>query len=381
MPASARREATRTLDAEEGQAYLLFRCAEKSVPRLKGSDMLALALKRSTRSARYATVLALALLLLGSVAAAQAEAAPTPPLEVAATTGMVADVIREVGGPCVRVTQLMGPGIDPHLYRASAGDVDRLGRAQLIVYNGFGLEGQLGTLLGRMAARVPTVALAERIADRLPGDARILEGEDAFEGREDPHLWGAVDLWKLGAGVIADVVRDLRPECADDVALRGAAYVSQLEALHDWVLASSVTVPDAFRVVVTSHDAFAYFGNTYGFDVAGIEGISTESEASIADIRETADLVLEAGVPAIFVETSVSPRTIEAVRAAVLDRGGEVAVGGALFGDAMGDVGTAEGTYIGMVRHNVRTIVESLGGQVAPWPDALLAWAEAWEGR
>ena len=335
--------------------------------------------KRSTPYAPYAALLSLVLLLAGA-ASAQADA-PVPPLEVMATTGMVADVVREVGGPCVRVTQLMGPGIDPHLYRASAGDVDRLGRAELIVYNGFDLEGQLGTLLGRMAARVPTVALAERIAEALPSDARILEGEDAFAGREDPHLWGAVDLWKLGAGVIAGVVGDLRPECADDVALRADAYVAQLEALHAWVLASSATVPDQLRVVVTSHDAFEYFGNAYGFDVAGIEGISTESEASIADIRETADLVLETGVPAIFVETSISPRTIEAVRAAVLDRGGEVVIGGALFGDAMGDVGTAEGTYVGMVRHNVRTVVEALGGRVAPWPADLEAWAEAWEGR
>jgi manganese/zinc/iron transport system substrate-binding protein len=296
---------------------------------------------------------------------------------VVATTGMVADTVRAVGGPCVRVTQLMGPGIDPHLYRASAGDVDRLGRAELIVYNGFDLEGQLGSLLGRLAARVPTVALAERIA-ATEGDERILEGADEFEGREDPHLWGAVDLWAAGTDVVAEELGALRPDCAEEFAQRAAAHAARLDALHDWVRASSASVPEAARVVVTSHDAFEYFGAAYGFTVAGIEGISTESEASIADIRDTADLVLATRVPAIFVETTISPRTIEAVQAAVRDRGGEVVIGGALFGDAMGDAGTPEGTYVGMVRHNLSTIVTALGGELAPWPDELAGWAEAW---
>ncbi len=315
-------------------------------------------------------------------ATAQAQAdATTQPLAVVATTGMVADMVIEVGGPCVDVVALMGPGIDPHLYRASAGDVDRLGRADLIVYNGFNLEGQLGSVLDAVGRRTPTLALAEAIAATLVSEDQLLEGEDEFEGSTDPHLWGAVDLWGRGADVVAATIADLRPACADDVRTRASAYVAELAALHAWALASTASVPEAERVLITSHDAFAYFGAAYGFDVAGIEGISTESEASIADIRETADLVVEAGVRAIFIETTISPRTIEAVQAAVRDRGTEVAIGGALFGDAMGEAGTAEGTFVGMVRHNVVTVVTALGGQVAPWPDALSGWAEAWNLR
>ncbi len=332
--------------------------------------------------------LALVALVLGAAApwsslvAAQGATNGVPPIGAVTTVGMVADLVRAVGGPCVRVTNLMGPGIDPHLYRASAGDVERLGGAELIVYNGFNLEGQLGAVLGRLGQRTPTLALAERIGERVAGAGeRLLEGEDEYAGQTDPHLWGAVDLWAVGVEVVVEVLSERRPACTDGFAERGADYATRLTALHDWVRASAASVPEAYRTVVTSHDAFEYFGDAYGFDVAGIEGISTESEASIADIRETAALVLATGVPAIFVETTISPRTIEAVRAAVLDRGGEVVIGGELFGDAMGDEGTPEGTYIGMVRHNVSTVVRALGGEAAPWPDELADWAEAWALR
>jgi manganese/zinc/iron transport system substrate-binding protein len=298
-------------------------------------------------------------------------------LDVVTTIGMVGDVVREVGGTCVDVTVLMGPGIDPHLYRASAGDVEALRRADLIVYNGHNLEGQLGAVLASLEGRTPTIALSERIGAGL-AEGRLLVGEDDFEGQTDPHLWGAADLWVDGADVVAQAIADLAPACADDARARAATFREQLTALHAWALESVASVPEAHRTIVSAHDAFAYFGAAYGFEVAGIEGISTESEASIADIRETADLIVELGVPAIFIETTISPRTIEAVQAAVRDRGAEVAIGGELFGDAMGDEGTAEGTYIGMVRHNVVTIVTGLGGEVAPWPETLIGWAEAW---
>jgi len=334
-------------------------------------------------SARQAIV-ALALLVASAAwptsAHAQAEPAEaaSQPIAVVATTQMVADMLTVVGGPCAQVTTLMGPGIDPHLYRASAGDVDRLSRAELIGYNGFDLEGQLGAVLARLGQRIPTLALAERIAEGVQA-ARLLEGEDEYEGETDPHLWGAADVWALGTDVAAEVIGQLRPACAEAAAERARDYAAQLDALHDWALASAASVPPTKRTLVTSHDAFAYFGAAYGFDVAGIEGISTESEASIADIRETVELVLETGVPAIFVETTISPRTIEAVQAAVRDRGGDVVIGGELFGDAMGDAGTPEGTYVGMIRHNVGTVVRALGGEVAAWPDALAGWKERWE--
>lgn len=322
------------------------------------------------------TLLVLAL-CVAALAATPARAAATP-IDVVATVGMVADVVREVGGDCVDVTLLMGPGIDPHLYRASASDVARLSAAELIVYNGFNLEGQLGAVFARLGARAATLALAEAIATRVGGDA-LLDGDDDFAGQADPHLWGDAALWARGAHAVAERLSELRPECAADLAERADAYAASLEALHDWASASLATLPADQRTLITSHDAFEYFGAAYGLDVSGIEGISTESEASIADIRETADLVIETGVRAIFIETTISPRTIEAVQAAVRDRGGDVAIGGALYGDAMGDMGTPEGTYIGMLRANVVTITTALGGVLAPWPDALARWAEVWE--
>ncbi|MFU8889659.1 MAG: metal ABC transporter solute-binding protein, Zn/Mn family [Trueperaceae bacterium] len=320
--------------------------------------------------------------LLAGAAWAQAPA----PLRVVTTTAMVADTLREVGGACVDVVHLMGPGIDPHLYRASAGDVDRLGRAELIVHNGLGLEGQLGAVLDRLGSRVPALALAGAAAERAAGtaastgaDAALLEGEDAYEGRPDPHLWLDAALWSHAAAAAADAIAALRPDCGDAVRGRAAAHAERLLALDAWAAASVTSVPEARRTLVTSHDAFRYFGRAYGLAVHGVEGISTESEASIADIRATADLVLDTGVPAIFVESTISPRTIEAVLAAARDRGGEVAIGGSLYGDAMGEAGTPEGTLIGMLRHNVITIVTALGGEVAPWPEALADWAAGWD--
>jgi len=332
---------------------------------------------------RSLALAALSLTVIAWLGASHAQSTPpaSEPITVVATVGMVADVVREVGGACVQVTTLMGPGIDPHLYRASAGDVDRLSAAELIVYNGFALEGQLGGVLGRLGQRIATLALSERIADGLASDERLLEGEDEYAGRTDPHLWGAVDLWARGVPMVEAVLGELRPDCAEGFAERGQVFTGELDALHAWARASMGTVPEAFRMLVTSHDAFEYFGDAYGISVAGIEGISTESEASIADIRDTASLVLETGVPAIFIETTISPRTIEAVQAAVRDRGGEVVIGGALFGDAMGDHDTPEGTYIGMMRHNVMTVVTALGGSPAAWPEALADWAEVWNAR
>ena len=327
---------------------------------------------------------AVVLAVLVTMAAGPVRAQGTEPARVVATTGMVADMFLAVGGACVEVVALMGPGIDPHLYRASAGDVDRLSRADLIAHNGLGLEGQLGAVLDRLGDRVTTVGLAERIAagtGAAVGGGEpppLLEGLDAYEGRPDPHLWLDVALWSRGAGLAAEAIADLRPGCAATTQADAEAYAAALAALDAWAAASLASVPVEHRTLVTSHDAFRYFGRAYGLEVHGIEGISTESEASIADIRATVDLVIATGVPAIFVETTISPRTIEAVLAAARDRGHAVDIGGALFGDAMGDAGTPEGSYVGMVRHNVITVVTALGGEVAPWPDALAPWAERW---
>jgi len=298
------------------------------------------------------------------------------PLPVVATTAMVGELVREVGGECVEVTVLIGAGIDPHLYRASAGDVSRLGRARWIVHHGLGLEGALGSLLRNLQQRTPTLAVGDAIAAALPDALRSDTSEG--EAQPDPHLWLDAALWGTGADIVAEALAELVPECRDALHARATAHRAELDALDTWARASIASIPEAQRVLVTSHDAFHYFGSAYGLTVHGIEGISTESEASIADIRETTELVVKSGVPAIFLESSISPRTIEAVRAAARDQGQSVALGGTLFGDAMGSAGTPEGTIIGMLRHNVFTITAALGGEAAPWPAELADWANRW---
>jgi len=298
------------------------------------------------------------------------------PLPVVATTAMVGELVREVGGECVEVTVLIGAGIDPHLYRASAGDVSRLGRARWIVHHGLGLEGALGSLLRNLQQRTPTLAVGDAIAAALPDALRSDTSEG--EAQPDPHLWLDAALWGAGTDIVAEALAELLPECRDALSARATAHRAELAALDTWARTSIASIPEAQRVLVTSHDAFHYFGSAYGLTVHGIEGISTESEASIADIRETTELVVKSGVPAIFLESSISPRTIEAVRAAARDQGQAVALGGTLFGDAMGSAGTPEGTIIGMLRHNILTITAALGGEAAPWPAELADWANRW---
>lgn len=315
---------------------------------------------------RVATLLvALALsLALGSVRAQDA------PARVVATVGMIGDLAAELGAGCTEVNTLMGPGIDPHLYQATSGDVRDLGRADLILYAGLTLEGQLGEVLGRFSERTPTVAVAEEAV----GPEDRIRTSSAYG--VDPHVWMDVSLWARTVPVIADAVREVVPACADAVQERADGLATSLAALHAWIGEAVATVPESQRVLVTAHDAFAYFGRAYGVQVAGIQGVSTEAEPSIADIRATAETLAQAGVPAVFVETTINPRTIQAVLDAAADLGHDARRGGSLYSDAMGEPGTAEGTYIGMLRSNTVAIVSALGGRVPPLPEALRPWAE-----
>ena len=294
-------------------------------------------------------------------------------LNAVATVGMVGDVVAQVGGECVHVATLMGPGVDPHVYRASARDLRDLQAADIIFYAGLSLEGQLGEVLDRLAARRPTVAVSEAAVP----EADLVQTADRYG--VDPHVWMDVSLWSLTVDVVRDALAELAPECADALARNAAAYKAQLAALHEWVRESVASLPPERRVLVTAHDAFFYYGRAYGLDVHGIQGISTEAEAGLADIRAVTDLVVERQVPAIFVESSINPRNIEAVQAAVRSRGAEVAIGGELYSDALGAAGTWHGTYIGMLVHNTQTIVTALGGQVPPLPAALAPWVEQWQ--
>ncbi len=273
-------------------------------------------------------------------------------LEVVATTNIVGDLVSVVGGERVRVETLMGPGVDPHLYKASAGDVRILRDAEAIFYNGLELEGKLSDLLGDLDDGRPVVAVAEGI----PED-RLL---DVGRGQFDPHVWFSVPLWQEAAEAAADGLIAADPDGEQDYRQGLADYISELEALDADVRERVASVPERQRVLVTSHDAFGYFGSEYGFEVVAIQGTSTVTEATTADIERVATAIADSALPAVFIESSVPRQTIDAVLASAASRGAVAEVGGQLFGDAAGAADTPEGTYLGMVRHNTTTITEAL---------------------
>jgi manganese/zinc/iron transport system substrate-binding protein len=273
------------------------------------------------------------------------------PIDAVCTTGMVADLARNIGGERVRVTALMGEGVDPHLYKASPGDVARLDGAALILFSGLHLEGKMGELFARLARRKPAFALAEHLPP-----AEVLQVEGAY----DPHVWFDVSLWRKVSDTVRDVLVAYDPPHAEGYRSRHKAYAAKLDELHAWAKRELETVPTKQRVMVTAHDAFRYFGRAYGVEVRGIQGVSTESEAGLRDVNALVDFLKERKIKAVFVESSVSERNVTAILEGCAARGHAVKIGGELFSDAMGKDGTPEGTYEGMVRHNVRTIVEAL---------------------
>lgn len=275
-------------------------------------------------------------------------------INVVTTIGMIADIVENVGGERVEVSNLMGPGIDPHLYKASEGDVTRMSRADVIFYNGLLLEAQMGEVLAQMDGRIITVAVAEGI-----DPSQLLPSEE-YEGQYDPHVWFDVQLWMIAAEVVRDTLIDMDPQSQAYYEQNAADYLSQLETLHAYVLDRANAVPEVQRVLITAHDAFQYFGAAYNFDVRGLQGISTEAEAGTGDIRDLAEFIVEREINAIFIETSVPDRNIQAVQAAVQSRGHDVEIGGELYSDAMGSPGSGADTYDGMVRHNIDTIVNAL---------------------
>jgi len=315
------------------------------------------------RRARACTRLLLLVSILltgcGQLVAVQGEAAPVPdlsgrPINVVATVGMIADLVKNIGGERVNVTGLMGPGVDPHLYKATAGDVQKLERADMIFYGGLELEGRMTDIFEKLAIRRPTVA----VTDGVPRD-RLREPPE-FKGKYDPHIWFDVSLWQFAAKRVADELVRVDPGSAKLYRRNLAAYDAELAELHDYIKAQIATIPEPSRVLITAHDAFGYFGAQYGVEVRALQGTSTATEAGAADVQSLAAFIAERNIKAMFVESSVPESTIRAVQAAVEARGKQVNIGGQLFSDAMGQNGTPEGTYLGMVRHNVDTIVDAL---------------------
>ena len=280
---------------------------------------------------------------------------------IVTTTAMIGDPIRHVVGDRGTVESLMGEGVDPHLYRPSRSDVARLTRADFIFFNGLNLEPQMEPALHRIAETgKPVVAAAEAV-----DVSHLLDSPD-YAGHYDPHVWMDPGLWVAVADAARDTLSATDPGAAAEYRANAAAYSERLLALRRYAEETLSTVPADARVLVTAHDAFSYFGRAYGFEVIGIQGISTESEAGLRRIEELVDLLVERRIPAVFVESSVSERNVRALVDGAAARGHEVVIGGQLYSDAMGTPGTYEGTYIGMIDHNVTTIARALGGAAAP---------------
>ncbi|MDA1028234.1 MAG: zinc ABC transporter substrate-binding protein [Bacteroidetes bacterium] len=280
------------------------------------------------------------------------------PIQIVVTTSMIADLAAVIGAPFVDVKGLMGPNVDPHLYKASEGDVRLMTGADLVLYSGLHLEGKMVDIFEQMEQRGQKVyALTNALA---PEDLR----ESAlFVGNHDPHVWFDVTLWAKVAKRVGELLIEYDPSHAEQYTANLEAYLLQLEELNSWIYTEIERIPENRRVLVTSHDAFGYFGRRYGMEVRGLQGLSTASEAGTADVQNLATFVADRKIPSMFVEASISPRGIEAVLAAVRDRGFEVQIGGTLYGDALGSPGTNADSYLGMVRENVRLIADGLIGE------------------
>lgn len=277
-------------------------------------------------------------------------------LKVVATVGMVADVVREIGGERIELAQLMGPGVDPHLYKATRDDVQQIMTADLVFTNGLMLEGRLEDTFNRIAQKKPVFAMTRD----LPQD--LLLKPDGAGDHPDPHVWMDVAAWANCLDVITEGLSKSLPEHAPEFQTRSVEYRKALQALHEYGLSAIGSIPESSRVLVTSHDAFNYFGRAYNMEVLGVQGLSTESEAGLQRINELVDLLVERKVPAVFVESSVPQKNILALIDGAKSRGHDVKVGGELFSDAMGAAGTYEGTYLGMLDHNITTVARALGG-------------------
>ena len=291
---------------------------------------------------------------LGALAATPSFAAPTP-LNIVATTGMIADLVRSVGRDQVSVKGLMGAGVDPHAYRQTRSDIVAMTRADAVMWHGLYLEAQMEDFLLDLARKRPVHAVAETL-----NPADLVAHED-YEGRFDPHVWMDPELWIACVPSVVDALAELRPESRALFADNAAAFVSEAQALSVYAKELLASVPAERRVLLTAHDAFGYFGTAYDFDVLGIQGISTESEAGLNRISELVAFLVERQLPAVFVETSVSDRNIRALVEGAAAQGHDVRVGGSLYSDAMGPDGTYEGTWLGMIDHNVTTIARALG--------------------
>ena len=278
-------------------------------------------------------------------------------LDVVATTGMIGDAAREVGGDLVEVRTLMGPGVDPHAYRQTRSDIVALTNADIVLWHGLYLEAQMEEFL----LELDDIGAVTAVAESLPRN--LLIGHEDYEGRFDPHVWMNPNLWSRVVLNVRDALIEHAPEAEATFRANADAHLDALRDLAQYTTQVLSSVPAESRVLISAHDAFNYFGNAYGFEVMGIQGISTESEAGLQRIAELVDTLVSRDIRAVFVESSVSDRNIRALIEGAAAEGHEVVIGGTLFSDAMGEDGTYEGTYVGMIDHNATVIARALGGE------------------
>lgn len=282
----------------------------------------------------------------------------TYPYKAVATVGMIADVVRNVAGENAALTSLIGEGVDPHLYKPTRSDVVALNEADVVFYNGLMLEGKMADVLVRAArGGRPVYAVTEEILDQ--GDYVMTDESDHY----DPHVWMDVQGWIRATEVVAKSLSEFDPKNAEAYQKNAAAYLAELRQLDEYARESIASITPSQRVLVTAHDAFSYMGRAYDLEVRGIQGLSTESEAGVKDIEALVTLLVAKKIPAVFVETSVADKNVKALVEGAQAQGHELKIGGALFSDAMGKSGTYEGTYIGMIDHNITTITRALGGE------------------
>lgn len=274
-------------------------------------------------------------------------------LNIVTTTSMITDLVKNIGEDHINLQGLMGSGVDPHLYKASEGDVSKLANADIIFYNGLHLEGKLVEVFEKMKT-IKTIAISDAL------DETTLIGSEYFASNYDPHIWFNTDYWIQATKFVVTKLSQVIPEQKQTFEANGARYIQQLEALKLELQTTIEKLPKENRILVTAHDAFNYFGKSFGFEVLGLQGLSTATEAGVKDVQKLSSFIIEKNVKAIFIESSVPKRTIEALQAAVNSKGHDVKIGGALYSDALGNPDTIEGTYIGMFKYNVNTIVNAL---------------------
>ena len=295
-------------------------------------------------------VLSLSFLLFGCSAETEGEKEGI----VVATTGQIADAIKEISGDHLQVSALMGPGVDPHLYKATQSDLSKLDKAEVIFYNGLHLEGQMLDIFEQMAKDKTVLAVGETL------DEKQLLASDTDAMLHDPHIWFDIELWKGVVKAISTQLQEEYPEFKVDFQTNEAAYLKKLDDLQSYAEKRVNEIPQQQRILVTAHDAFNYFGRSQGFEVRGLQGLSTDSEYGVKDVQEMVDFLVENKIKALFIESSVSDKAMKAVIEGAKEKGHDIVIGGELFSDAMGAEGTTEGTYIGMYQHNIDTIVDAL---------------------